>query len=468
MSDSEGFRLVPCPPQVRLSDGRISLRRFDPAADAERYAQVRMDPHSTRWGTRVITGDPVEDTRRVLTEIGPSLASGELWYLAAEQDGRLAGRVSLRMDGAGGAELGFGVHPDSRGSGVARSASSLLCRHGFDQLGLTVVRWHSFVGNWPSRRVAWRLGFSFDGTERRKLARAGQPLADAWGGTLLPEDLDRPAYLWLAVPDLDLAGDGPARRMRAPAERDVASIVTAMADPAARTYLHLPADYGPAQAEAFLAQIREEAALGTDLTWVVVDAHDAVLGLPDPRPAELGTRMVGPSGGPRSWRRDVGRSPGGALRVRDAAGQPAGRPVCGVQLRLGAGRRAVGDARGGTTAPWACARPSERGHPQRGRAQRKHAKTTRCCSTWSPQTSPAPHLAEPVEADWGGPRPASGPAQSSESPTSVGSGSSVTPNVVRTPSRISRASATTSSARALPRLVSARVCFPETRAGPEP
>jgi RimJ/RimL family protein N-acetyltransferase len=206
-----------------------------------------------------------------------SLATGEMWYLAAELDGRLAGRVSLRMDGAGGAELGFGVHPDSRGNGVARSASSLLCGHGFGQLGLSVVRWHSFVGNWASRRVAWRLGFSFDGTERRRLARADRPLADAWGGTLLPGELDRPAYLWLAVPDHDLAGDGPGRRLRAPAERDVTAIVAAMAAPAARRYLHVPADYGAAQAEAFLAEIREEAALGTDLTWVVVDVDDAVL-----------------------------------------------------------------------------------------------------------------------------------------------------------------------------------------------
>ncbi len=269
---------VPCPPNLRLSDGRISLRRFDPDADAERYAQVRMDPESRRWGTREITGDPVEDTRRVLTDVGPALATGELWYLAVELDGRLAGRVSLRMDGAGGAELGFGVHPDTRGKRVATSASSLLCRHGFDQLGLTVVRWHSFVGNWPSRRVAWRLGFSFDGTERRRLPRAGQPLADAWGGTLIPEGLDRPAYLWLTVPDLDLSGHGPARRLRAPAERDIPAIVSAMADPAARKYLHVPAEYGPPQAEAFLAEIRDEAALGTDLTWVVVDAADAVLG----------------------------------------------------------------------------------------------------------------------------------------------------------------------------------------------
>ena len=275
---SNSPRPVPCPPDLRLSAGRISLRPFDPDADAERYAQVRTDPESARWGTRAITGDPVEDTRRVLTDIGASLATGELWYLAVELDGRLAGRVSLRMDGAGSAELGFGVHPDARGNRVATSASSLLCRHGFEHLGLTVVRWHSFVGNWASRRVAWRVGFSFDGTERRKLARAGKPLADAWGGTLLPDDLDRPAYLWLAVPDLELRGDGPARQLRAPAERDIQAIVAAMADPVACTYLHVPADYGPPQAEAFLAEIREEAALGTDLTWVVVDGGDAVLG----------------------------------------------------------------------------------------------------------------------------------------------------------------------------------------------
>jgi RimJ/RimL family protein N-acetyltransferase len=352
VSESAGFRLVPCPPHIRLSDGRISLRPFDPAADAERYAQVRMDPESRRWGTRVITGDPVDDTRRVLTEIAASLGTGELWYLAAELDGNLAGRASLRMDGVGGAELGFGVHPDSRGNGVARSASSLLCRHGFDQLGLAVVRWHSFVGNWASRRVAWRLGFSFDGIERRRLARADQPLSDAWGGTLLPEDLDRPAYPWLAVPDLDLPGDGPGRRLRAPAERDTASIVTAMADRAARAYLHLPADYGPAQAEAFLAQIREEAALGTDLTWVVVDARDAVLGC---LTLDLGSWELGWWGHPAargrgvvtSAVRRVARYAFETLRANRLVARCAESNAASARVAELAGMRAVGRLRRG-------------------------------------------------------------------------------------------------------------------------
>src|SRR5690606_9772196 len=57
-----------------------------------------------------------------------------------------------------------------------------------------------------------------------------------------------------------------------------------------------------------------------------------------------------------------------------------------------------------------------------------------------------------------------GPGQS-ETPTSTVSGTSVTPNRSRTPSLTARASATTSSALAPPRLVIARVCLVDSRAG---
>src|SRR5271163_3385578 len=50
-----------------------------------------------------------------------------------------------------------------------------------------------------------------------------------------------------------------------------------------------------------------------------------------------------------------------------------------------------------------------------------------------------------------------------EQPTSTGSGTNVTPNTSRTPSRTARANATTSAAPAPPRLVNASACLVESR-----
>ena len=45
--------------------------------------------------------------------------------------------------------------------------------------------WQAFTGNWPSRKVAWRLGFTVEGTLRRYLPQRGAR-RDAWIGTLRP------------------------------------------------------------------------------------------------------------------------------------------------------------------------------------------------------------------------------------------------------------------------------------------
>ena len=44
--------------------------------------------------------------------------------------------------------------------------------------------WWAHAGNWASRKLAWRLGFSFDGTVRQWLPQRGE-LRDGWVGTLL-------------------------------------------------------------------------------------------------------------------------------------------------------------------------------------------------------------------------------------------------------------------------------------------
>lgn len=303
MSSDTGRPGDPRRPDFRLADpsGDLVLRQFDPDADAVRYAQVRADPASRRFASRALGPDPVADTRRTLAQVRDDIDAGGLWYLAVDVDDRLAGRVSLRFDGDGGAEIGFGVHPDLRGRGVATRASRLICRHAFDTAALDVVRWHAFVGNWASRRVAWRLGFSFDGVERLRVPQGiDRVLRDAWGGTLRPAELGTPRWPWLAIAEIERPPGGVVRRLREPSDTDVDAIVEAMADERAQTYLHVPNPYDQAHALAFLETVRDEAALGTDLTWVAVDETDRTVACVT---LDLKTAEMGWWGHPASRRR---------------------------------------------------------------------------------------------------------------------------------------------------------------------
>ena len=67
-------------------------------------------------------------------------------------------------------------------------ALRLLLRWGFEERGLQTVIWYANAGNWASRRLAQRVGFSFDGTLRGFLDHRGTP-TDAWAGTLLSGEL---------------------------------------------------------------------------------------------------------------------------------------------------------------------------------------------------------------------------------------------------------------------------------------
>ena len=94
------------------------------------------------------------------------------------------------------------------------SALRLVRDHGFDVLGLQVIRWRAAVGNWASRRVAAAAGFRFDGTVRRLLVHRGE-LLDGWVATITADDprsgsvLDRPS-----AADHRAAGPAAVRRSR--------------------------------------------------------------------------------------------------------------------------------------------------------------------------------------------------------------------------------------------------------------
>jgi RimJ/RimL family protein N-acetyltransferase len=149
-------------------------------------------------------------------------------------------------------------------------AVRLLVDWGFGDRGARVIVWRAHVGNWASRKLAWRLGFRLEGTVRAALAQRGE-LRDAWVATLLADDDRTPRGVWLEVPVLEADG----LRLRPWRDSDVPRIVEACSDPRTREWLgQMPEPYDEAAAFAWLEHQRENRATGHGVQWAVADPAD--------------------------------------------------------------------------------------------------------------------------------------------------------------------------------------------------
>ena len=262
-----------------LTDGVVTLRapRLE---DAEGSYEQCLDPLSRQW-----TSVPLEYTRadsvEYLTSFLPAgWREDTEWGFAVEVPGEAGepaygGTVSLRNRGEGRAEIAYGSHPRARGNGMMERALRLLLDWGFRDKGLHTVVWLANRGNWASRKLAWKVGFSFDGTVRQWLPQRGE-LLDAWVGSLLAGDAREPRSPWLASPVIS----GRGLRLRPHDARDAPRLVEACNDPETRRWLGtLPAPYTPAEAAAYVEQREVERAAGRGVNWAVCDpADDRLLG----------------------------------------------------------------------------------------------------------------------------------------------------------------------------------------------
>ena len=80
-----------------------------------------------------------------------------------------------------------------------------MVRYAFDELDWTRVIWRAFVGNWGSRRVAWKAGFRNlvmvpDDGQARGVRK------DQWIASITRDDEPEPQGHWWQVPVIE--GDG--------------------------------------------------------------------------------------------------------------------------------------------------------------------------------------------------------------------------------------------------------------------
>lgn len=267
--------------------------------DIDRITEICQDEQIQRW-----TSMPSPYLRRdadwfvrEMVPAGWDNANVVTWAVRDPPDRAVLGMVGLALDGHGSAEIGFWLSAAARGSGLMTEAVRLVVDHAFDDDGLALARlvWRAQVGNWRSRRVAWRLGFRVDGTLRLELVQRGER-RDGWVGTLLAGDARQPSQPWFEVPTLHGGGGVVLRRWR---ETDADAVVAACNDPVTRHWLGtLPDPYTRDTALSYIAAREDYHAAGRGIHWAAA--------LDDESPAAGSFSLMGPGWSPIHHSAEVG------------------------------------------------------------------------------------------------------------------------------------------------------------------
>ena len=255
-----------------LTDGTVTLRAHR-ADDIPGVYEQGTDPLSQRWTTVPVPYEHQHAAGFVEEVLPAGWREDSEWGFAVEHEGRYAGTISLRNRGSGRAEIAYGSHPAARGTGAMERGLRLLIEWGFAEKELDTIIWWANHGNWASRKVAWRLGFSIDGTVRQWLDHRGE-LTDAWVGTLLRGEAMAPRTVWLDNPVVE--GDGI--RLRPLTEADVPRVVEGIGDPQVQYWLaFMPRDPDEAAGRAYVDRVTERLATNHTITWAFCDPADDVL-----------------------------------------------------------------------------------------------------------------------------------------------------------------------------------------------
>ncbi|MGN6251972.1 MAG: GNAT family N-acetyltransferase [Marmoricola sp.] len=156
-------------------------------ADVPRVVEACTDPVSRHWMRQLPDPYLPEHARAWLDRQRLGMARGEavVWGIADPATDLLLGVVNLfALDAEDGqAELGYWVHPDARGRGVATAGARAAARHGLVDAadgGMGLLRVHAIaaVANEPSCRALRSAGLREVGVEHAAMRIAGEP-ADA-------------------------------------------------------------------------------------------------------------------------------------------------------------------------------------------------------------------------------------------------------------------------------------------------
>ncbi len=148
---------------------RIAVRPWH-LADADRFFDMYRRPEVTGWlGARPLLDrdEAVAMIGRITDRLAVDPRYGS-WAVIERASGLAVGSVLLKglPDGAGEIEIGWQMHPDSWGRGLATEAAAAVLARGFEN-GLDEVWAVTYVDNHRSARVCDKLGMRLLGITHR-------------------------------------------------------------------------------------------------------------------------------------------------------------------------------------------------------------------------------------------------------------------------------------------------------------
>lgn len=191
-----------------LTDGTVLVGPITDD-DLDDITEACQDPEVPAWTTVPSPYSRADAESFLDLTVRPGWVRGDqlVWAVRAVGDARLQGVIGLHGVGQGSAEIGYWMAPWGRRRGLLGRAVRVVTDHALDPegIGLERLTWSAVVGNWPSWRVVWAVGFRIEGTRRKHLVKQGERV-DAWVGGLLRHDPREPAEPW----PVEQAGAGAA------------------------------------------------------------------------------------------------------------------------------------------------------------------------------------------------------------------------------------------------------------------
>ena len=179
-----------------LAGTTVTLRALA-MSDAPALVAICRDLESVRW-TTIPLNFSVEHAEHFIKNItvdGWRKGHTLTFAVADTATDQLLGTVDLQCKNPGVASIGINMGAPSRGTGASEAAVRLLLDYAFNHLNLSFAHWQAMVPNWASRKLAWKLGFSFDGELRGAYSDRGTP-ADSWVLSLAAGDPQPPQHPW--------------------------------------------------------------------------------------------------------------------------------------------------------------------------------------------------------------------------------------------------------------------------------
>ena len=156
---------------VELRTKRLLLRRAE-ETDVDGLHAVFREPRAMRYWSELPYTDPAQTLAFIRGMQG--IHDRSPLEFMVEFEGRAIGKTGI-FDGQ---EIGYILHPDTWGQGLATEAISAVCQHAFDTVGLTKITADVDPRNDVSVHLLCKLGFLETGRAEKTL-KLGEEWCDS-------------------------------------------------------------------------------------------------------------------------------------------------------------------------------------------------------------------------------------------------------------------------------------------------